>query len=288
MGRVESSSLLGDGLSRAERLNRLVDQIVGEGQVSVEQVVAEYGVSPATARRDLDALADQQLITRTRGGARANAVSGDVPLRQRAARRGRQKLAIAQAAAAMLNDGEVVAFNGGTTTTAVAYELGVRLAREHPHDEGVMTVVTNAVNIGNDLLVRPQVRVMLTGGVARSRSYELVGPLAEALIPRITVDTLVLGVSAVGSDGGLFTHHDGEASVNAALASAARRVMVVADSSKLETTAFARICELADVDVLITDTGITAAQRAAIEQFGVVVEIADPATPSGDEAHTTH
>lgn len=262
-------------MSRADRLSKLVGHVVNEGSVSVEQVMELYGVSAATARRDLDTLADQQLVSRTRGGAQANPTTGDVPMRYRASRRGSEKLAIARAVIALLDEHEVVAFNGGTTTTTTAYELGVRLAEKHPHDEGVMTVVTNAVNIANDLLVRPQARVMLTGGVARSRSYELVGPLAEALLPRIHIDTLVLGVTAIQTDAGLFTPHDGEAAVNAALVEAARRVIVVADSTKFESSAFARICGLEDVDVLVTDAGISARHRADLESAGVEVVVAD-------------
>lgn len=258
-------------MSRAERLSQLVEQIVSEGSMSVEQVMETHGVSAATARRDLDTLADQQLVTRTRGGAQSNPISGDVPMRYRAARRGREKLAVARAVVERLSPDDVVAFNGGTTTTTVAYELGVRMAEEHPHEEGVMTVVTNAVNIANDLLVRPQMRVMLTGGVARYRSYELVGPLAEALLPRISIGTLVLGVTAIVPGSGLYTHHDGEAAVNAALVSAARRVIVAADSTKLGSSAFARICGLHDVDVLVTDSGITSEQQAAVEDAGVEV-----------------
>lgn len=271
MGADGPSPSLEVGVSRAERLSQLVEQIVGDGSMTVEQVMEVYQVSAATARRDLDTLAEQQLVTRTRGGAQANPISGDVPMRYRAARRGREKLAIARAVVKRLGDHEVVAFNGGTTTTTVAYELGVRLAEEHPHEEGVMTVVTNAVNIANDLLVRPQVRVMLTGGVARSRSYELVGPLAEALLPRISIDTLVLGVTAVTPEGGLYTHHDGEASVNAALARAARRVIVVADSTKFQATAFARICGLQDVDVLVSDAPPPASHHEAVATSGVEV-----------------
>ncbi|WP_431473711.1 DeoR/GlpR family DNA-binding transcription regulator [Ornithinimicrobium sp. W1665] len=244
--------------------------------MSVERVMEVHRVSAATARRDLDALADQQLVIRTRGGAQANAASGDVPMRYRAARRGREKLAVAKAVVERLHPHEVVAFNGGTTTTTVAYELGVRMAHEHPNEDEVITVVTNAVNIANDLIVRPQMRVMLTGGVARTRSYELVGPLAEALLPRVSIDTLVLGVTGILPDLGLFTHHDGEASVNAALVGAAKRIIVAADSSKFGVTAFARICGLEDVDVLVTDPGLLDADRAAVERAGVEVLVASP------------
>lgn len=261
-------------MARAERLADIVETVVSSGAVSVEQVMAVHGVSAATARRDLDLLADQQLITRTRGGARANRTTGEVPMRGRAGHRVRQKLAIARTVVELLVDGEVVAFNGGTTTTATAYELGVRTAERYPHDDAVTTVVTNAVNIANDLAVRTQLRVMLTGGVARARSYELVGPLAEALLPRIHIDTLVLGVTAISPAGVLLTQHEGEAAVNAALVKAAERIVVVADSSKFDRTEFARICSLSDVDVLVTDAGVSDAQREMVTGLGLELVVA--------------
>ncbi|MFV0463127.1 MAG: DeoR/GlpR family DNA-binding transcription regulator [Nostocoides sp.] len=261
-------------MSRASRLAELVERTMSEGSVSIEDVMDWYAVSAATARRDLNILAEQQLVTRTRGGARANHGSGDVPMRYRAAQGRAAKEAIARATLGYLETGSVVAFNGGTTTTAVAYELGVALATSHPHEEDVTTVVTNAVNIANDLAVRTQLRVVVTGGVARARSYELVGPLAEALLPRMSIDTLVLGVNAIDVEHGLFTHNDGEAAVNAALVAAARRTIVVADSSKLNAHAFARICGVEDCAVLITDAGIGSEHVAALTAAGMDVIIA--------------
>ncbi|MFX0537155.1 DeoR/GlpR family DNA-binding transcription regulator [Ornithinimicrobium sp. Y1847] len=260
-------------MARAGRLAELLERVVSDGSVSVEDVMETYGVSASTARRDLDVLAEQQLVTRTRGGAMANRGTGDVPMRYRSGRQEGEKQAIARAAVERLEVGTVVAFNGGTTTTTVAYELGVAMAAAYPHEEDVITVVTNAVNIANDLAVRNQLRVVVTGGVARARSYELVGPLAEALLPRISIDTLVLGVNAIDldGDGGLFTHHDGEAMVNAALVQSARRTIVVADSSKVGGHAFARICGLGDVEVLITDTVIQVPDAEQLTAAGIEV-----------------
>jgi len=258
-------------MARQDRLSTLVDYVVERGSVHVDDIVADLGVSPATVRRDLDALAAQQLIIRTRGGATANHTSGEVPLRYRTARQPREKEAIARAAAAMVRPGEIVGFNGGTTTTAAAHELGVRIAGEPEFAGHYITVVTNAVNIANDLTIREQARVVVTGGVARTRSYELVGPLAELILPSITIETLFLGVNAVEFDGGFYTHTEDEASINAALVRAARRTVVLADSSKLGGTAFARICGLADVQTLITDAGASDSALAQLDAAGVQV-----------------
>ncbi|WP_029146413.1 DeoR/GlpR family DNA-binding transcription regulator [Microbacterium luticocti] len=261
-------------MDREDRLSRLVDYIVEKGTVRVEEVIAQFGVSGPTARRDLDALAEQQLVERTRGGARANSTTGDVPLRFRTSRRWHEKNAIARTVASLVTPGSVIAFNGGTTTTAAAYEVGVRAAADGQFAHTETTVVTNAVNIANDLVVRPQLRIVVVGGVARSRSYELIGPLTGLILPEISIDTLFLGVTAVDPQRGLFTPDEGEAKVNAALVEAARRTVVVADSTKFAATAFARICTLGAVDAMVTDAGITDASARAIRDAGLELIIA--------------
>lgn len=260
-------------MTRANRLSDLATWIVREGSIEIEDVTERFGVSASTARRDLDALADQQFVQRTRGGAQIASGSGDLPLRYTVVRHEAQKQVIASAAAALVQQGTVVGFNGGTTTTAVAHQLGIRMAAEHPERSEVLTVVTNAVNIAAELVVRPQLRVVVTGGVARPWSYELVGPLADAIFPQIDITTLFLGVNALDAERGLFTQHDGEAATNAALVRAARRVVVVADSSKLGARAFVRICGLEDVDELLTDSGADASICASVAAAGVQVTI---------------
>ena len=178
-------------MSRHERLSAILGIVVEEGGVHIDDIVSRLGVSAATARRDLDLLANQQLLTRTRGGASANPTSAQLPLRYRTSRMADEKTRIARAAAAMVCPGDTVGLNGGTTTTEVAREIALlegATAPDHP-----VTVVTNAVNIASELTVRQGVRVVVTGGVARARSYELTGPLAELILPQITIGTASRG-----------------------------------------------------------------------------------------------
>lgn len=258
-------------MERESRLSRLADYIAENGSIRIEAVIEEFDVSPATARRDLDTLAEQQLVTRTRGGAMANNTSGDVPLRYRTARQWHEKNAIASKVADLVQPGEVIAFNGGTTTTVAAFEVGVRTAADPTFEDTVTTVVTNAINIANDLIVRPKLRLVVVGGVARAQSYELLGPLSSLILPQINIDTLFLGVSAIDVDNGCFTHHDGEAEVNAALVAHARRTVVLADSTKFSTTAFARICGLDEVDSIITDDAVDDETVRQLRERGVTV-----------------
>lgn len=252
-------------MDKQTRLSQLAKAVMERGVIDLDDVVREFGISPATARRDLNSLADQQLVVRTRGGARAHARSGDVPLRFRTSRNPGQKHAIALEAATMVTPGMVVGLTGGTTTTAIAHEIAIRAAADEAYLETPVTVVTNAVNIANDLTIRPQVRVVMTGGAARTSSFELVGPLAMLILPSIRMDLYFLGVNAVDFDsGGFYTHVEDEAAINAAMVQAAARTIVPADSSKLGGAAFARICGFDDVDGIIVDAGAGADQLAQL------------------------
>lgn len=261
-------------MNRQERLSALLNLVVEKKSVHIDDITEDLGISPATARRDLDYLASQQLVNRTRGGALANPASGDVPMRFRTTRNNDEKERIAAKAVSMIRAGDVIALNGGTTTTELAGAIGVMVSTDYPLAHEFITVVTNAVNIANDLAIRPQVRVVVTGGVARARSYELVGPLASLIFPHISVDILFLGVNALDLDKGLFTENESEAATNRALVTMARKTIVVADSTKLAATAFASICSWDRVDAFITDDGISVQARKKIEAHGVQVIIA--------------
>jgi DeoR family transcriptional regulator, aga operon transcriptional repressor len=255
-------------MSRYERWNDLLSLLAGRGRLSVEDAADELGVSAATIRRDFDQLAQQQMLTRTRGGAVAHTVTYDLPLRYKSARRASEKQRIAAAAADLVQPGAVVGINGGTTTTEVARALATRADLHTDSGPPAITVVTNALNIAGELVVRPHVKIVLTGGVALPQSYELVGPLANGVFDQVTLDLAFLGVSGLDLERGATCPNEDEASINRQMAVRAERVVVVADGSKLGNRAFAKICEIGEVDVLVTDES---ADTSPFEEAGVKV-----------------
>jgi DeoR family transcriptional regulator of aga operon len=255
---------------RYERLSAMLDILGQRSKVDVEDLADELDVSAATIRRDLDHLAEQQLLTRTRGGAVANNVAYDLPLRYKTARHASEKERIGQAAAALVARGSVVGLNGGTTTTEIARALAIR--PDLTGAEPALTVVTNALNIANELAIRPHVKIVVTGGVARPQSFELTGPLATKILGELTMDLVFLGVDAITPTHGAYAHHEGEASINRLMAERARRVIVVADSSKLGQHAFAQICPISMVHTVITDTGADQDIIKAFEAEGVTMD----------------
>ncbi|MFC1415216.1 DeoR/GlpR family DNA-binding transcription regulator [Streptacidiphilus cavernicola] len=257
-------------MKKHERLTAILELLAQDDVVDVDDAAKRLGVSAATIRRDLDQLAEQHLLTRTHGGAVSSNSSFDLPLRFKSGRQASEKERIGRAAAALVEPGFVVGINGGTTNTEVARALAARADSLAAEGKGSsagpvpLTVVTNSLNIAYELTVRPHVKLVVTGGVARSRSYELTGPLASGVLEQLTFDVAIIGVDAVDPVLGATAHHEGEAMTNQLMAGRARRVVVVADSTKLGRHAFARIWPTARIDVLVTDA---AADPALTERF---------------------
>lgn len=257
-----------------QRLNAVLELVSERGNVSIAEISDELDVSAATARRDLATLADQRLITRTHGGAAALGTGYELPLQYKIPRQAEAKTAIARAAAALIQPGETVGVNGGTTTTELARELG-RSERFIPSSgEFGITIVTNALNIAYELSVRANVKIVVTGGVARRQSYELVGPLVRDTLDEFSLDVVVLGVDGLHPHFGLTTVHEGEAEVSRHFAAVGRRTIVVADATKLMRATFARICPLDRIDVLVTDQPVGPGLAHDLDVAGVQLVVA--------------
>jgi DeoR family transcriptional regulator, aga operon transcriptional repressor len=249
-------------MRQAERLTAILERLSENGGVGVAELAGELHASPATVRRDLQLLEDQRLLSRTHGGAVAHGVLYELPLRYRGARHGEEKRRIAALAAERVSEGMVVGLTGGTTTTEVARALSERRR---------LTIVTNSLSIAAELAVRPNLKLVVTGGVARPESYELIGPIAEASLGGLNLDLAIVGVDGISRAAGLTTHHEAEAHTNRELIERARRAIVVADGSKIGQTAFARICPAERISELITGSGADAAQIDELREIGLTV-----------------
>lgn len=259
-------------MSRYERWNALLDRVAADGHLSVTKAAPALGVSEATIRRDLDQLAEQRMLTRTRGGAISNThMTYDLPLLYKTARHAPEKQLIGRAAAALINPDATVALNGGTTTNEVARALVSRSEFRDNSSATSVTVVTNALSIASELAIRPQIKIVVTGGVARAESYELIGPLATYVLLDLTLDWAILGVDGLDAVAGATAHHEGEASINRLMSQRAQRVAIVADSSKLGTRAFARVCGVDEIDVVVTDAPADTPAAAALADKGIRV-----------------
>jgi len=254
-------------MKRAARLTAVLDLLAEQGEVSVEDLVDRFGASAATMRRDLDSLAERRLLTRTHGGAVALSLAYELPIRYRSHHGTGAKEQIAAAAASLVEPGQVVGLSGGTTTNAIATALA---ARDDFGDLG-LTVVTNAVNIAAQLAMRPEFKVVVTGGVIQSRTFELVGPFVEQLLAGIHLDIAFIGVNGLSAAAGGTTHDEGEAAVNRMMAERAVRAVIVADSSKIGRDAFAHVGSADLFGLVITDAAISADAQQEFADAGYEV-----------------
>lgn len=258
-------------MRRSDRMAAILDALRDERSIRVGELAARFDVSEATVRRDLAQLEEQRLLTRTHGGARTQEVASELPVRYRDSRQPEAKRALARLAVRRLPSGpHVVGLTGGTTMSEVARQLS---------DRTELTVVTNALNIAMDLVMRPRVKLVVVGGVSRPQSYELVGPWAEEVIASVNIGTAFVGADGVAAVGGLTTHDEVEARTNRAMISRARRVIVVADGTKIGQVMLARIVDLDVVHELITDGSADPDALDAVRRLGVPVTVAE--LPSG-------
>ena len=252
---------------RSRRLAELLEYIGGRAETSIAELTEHFDRSPATIRRDLAVLADQGVILRTHGGARPVEGAIEVPVGLRDTRYAAAKQQIARATVALIpRERHSVAFCGGSTTAGVARELGW-------HTE--LTVITNSLTIATMLTRFPRLKVLMTGGILRPQSQELVGVLAEGTFNAVTrIGTAVLGADGVSAADGVTTYDETEARTNHAMVAKADRTIVVADGSKIGRAAFAALAGLAEIDILVTDESADPAELDRIRAAGVEVVVA--------------
>lgn len=236
-----------------DRVAFILDTLTREGHVDVDALAEALNISTATARRDLDGLALKQLLIRTRGGAVTNSSTYDLPAQYNALRHAEEKRRIALLTADRIPRGSVIGLNAGTTTTEVSRALAVRPDLESRNGDTTLTIVTNAINIAHELTVRSQFQLLVLGGVVRPASYELIGPLAERSLAEISLDDVILTANGLSARGGVSCNNLGEAAIGRQMIARSKHVTLVLDSSKFGVSCLATMCQLEDVDTVITD-----------------------------------
>lgn len=251
---------------RSRRFVQILDLVAERGEVSLAELADTLGISPATARRDLADLADQHLVQRTHGGVMALDQGSELPVELRDTKFQEAKQAIARAVARRIpQERHAVALSGGTTTARVAVEL-----TRHP----LLTIVTNSLTIAELAHTHPALRVVVTGGLLRPQSLELVGTLAERTFGALNVGTAILGADGIAASAGVTTYDEIEARTNRAMVGSAERTIVVADGSKVGRLTLAQMVSLEEVDTLVTDASADPGELERIRAAGVEVVVA--------------
>jgi DeoR family transcriptional regulator, aga operon transcriptional repressor len=258
-------------LPAAVRRERIVAIVEEQGFVRVAELSERFGTSEVTTRADLDALARMSAVQRIHGGAIAAAspVSLEQPFEQTSLAAFEQKRSIGAVAAGMVESGQAIVLDVGTTTTAIATAL---IARAELHD---VVVITNALNIAFALeSAIPRFTVIVTGGTLRPLQHSLVDPLAGAVLEHIRADIAFVGCSGVDAKAGITNINLPEADVKRRMLAAAARSIVVADGTKLGIAQHSRVAAISDVDGLITSSDADPGVVDQLERAGLAVTVA--------------
>jgi DeoR family transcriptional regulator of aga operon len=249
-----------------ERRQHILNRVQTDGRVLVGELSEDLGISQITIRKDLDYLQGKGLIQRSHGGALRIQPSAivDPSLQEKVKLHSEEKQRIANRALEMIQEGQCIILDSGTTTTAIAH--GLKRFSE-------ITVVTNAVNIAVEL-AGTSLEVILVGGTLRRNSFSLVGPLAEENLQELHADILFLGVDGFDPEVGVTTPNFLESRVNRAMVKAARRVVVVCDSSKFQRRSLSRIVSPEALHCIVTDRNLPEETAEMLRAQGIEVILA--------------
>ena len=249
-----------------ERRTQILKYIEQQEFVPLLQLVDHFGISESTARRDVEYLDGISKVQKTRGGA-AYIEDSTASFEERTVAALKEKKEIAQAVASMVEAGEVVLLDGGTTTLEVARQL---IGRS-------LTVVTNSVPIINLLFNQPGIELISIGGYVYPHTGVALGPIAQAALKAVHARRLIMSVGGI-TEAGLFNSNSLLVETERAMMESADEVWVVTDSGKFGRSALAHLAPLDSMDRLITDDGLTDEWRQRLENAGVeVICLGEPA-----------
>jgi DeoR/GlpR family transcriptional regulator of sugar metabolism len=255
-----------DDISRFERQERLLNMLAEKQRVSIAQVCDVFGVSVATARRDLDELFQQGKIQRVRGGAiPIRSSPPEQPALERTLDQIREKEQIGKAAAQWIKDGETIFLGSGTTVLQLA-----RCLRSRKN----LTIITNSLLVINELVGNTEITIIDLGGIFRRSELSLIGHITEQALSEVRADKVFMGIHAVDPEQGLTNQYLPETMTDRAILAIGRKIILLADHTKCGCVSTAFVAPIQAVHVLVTDSGTSEEFLEAVRAKGIEVVIA--------------
>jgi DeoR family glycerol-3-phosphate regulon repressor len=251
-------------VKQTQRHDAIIELVKQQGYVSTEELVAQFSVSPQTIRRDLNDLAEQNMIMRHHGGAALPSSSVNTPWHDRKATQTAEKERIAHRVASEIPNGATLFIDIGTTPEAVAHAL---------LDHQDLRVVTNNLNVATTLMAKEDFRIILAGGELRSRDGGIIGEATLDFISQFRLDYGILGISGVDGDGSLLEFDYHEVRTKRAIIDNSRHVMLVVDHSKFGRNAMVNLGSISLVDAVYTDVMPPAGVMQVISAHNVQLEL---------------
>ena len=257
---------------RAQRLCKITELLSENSGASVAALSELLQVSESTIRRDLRDLSMSGQVLRTHGGALSVEGStslrlqgSEMPVTRRESEHTDEKARIGRAAAELVQDGETVFLGSGSTTWQVARNLGERKR---------LTIITNAVNIATLFASRPDVTVIIVGGLLRHSELSIIGHIAEQTLREFRADKVIMGITAISADAGLMNSYLPETVTDRSIISIAPQVIIVADHEKLGKVSTSFVAPISAVDILVTGVEADAQHVEETRQAGTKVILA--------------
>ncbi|MBR5108950.1 MAG: DeoR/GlpR transcriptional regulator [Clostridia bacterium] len=249
----------------AERQKKMMEYIEANTSAQIHELAEKFHVSEATVRRDLDDLDQQGALRRTHGGAikMDRSTAYESMYSEKISQMLDEKHRIAEYAAKLVHPGDTVHIDSGTTTFFIAQALA------HHED---LTIITNDLYIAYQTPIHPSSTLIVTGGVRRQGRQELVGTITENFIRDSHVDVAFIGVDGIDMTGGATNANFSEVGVKRLMLMSAARSVIVADHSKFGRVALARICDLKEASLLLTDSGLDPDIQNRLRKMDVQLE----------------
>jgi DeoR/GlpR family transcriptional regulator of sugar metabolism len=235
-----------DGMMAEERRTQILQIVRAEGRARVNELANRFSSSAVTIRNDLNELHQRGLVLRSHGGAvLPDTILRESPVHERLKTHAEEKRRIGAIAATLINDGETIILDSGTTT--------LEIARQIKNKQGLQ-VITNGVNIAAELLDAREVQTFIVGGTLRVDSASIVGRSTEEMFEQFSADKLFLSGAGCDPDFGVSGANLEETMVNRAMLRIAREIILVADASKFSKRSMVRIAPFTEIDTVISDT----------------------------------
>lgn len=249
-----------DGMMAEERRVQILQIVRAQGRVRVNELAQRFNTSAVTIRNDLNDLHQRGCVLRSHGGAVApDTVLRESPLHERMKANSAAKRLIGAVAATMINNGETIILDSGTTVLEIARQI---------KNKQNLQVITNGVNIAVELLDAPGVQTFLLGGAVRRDSASIAGRSTEETVEQFSADKLFLGGAGVDIEFGVSGANLEETMVNRAMLRISREIILVADSSKFSKRCMTRIASCSEIDIVISDSTLSQEMQEKIQALG--------------------
>ena len=230
-----------------ERQIKILELLREQSSIKVNELTNIFKVSESTIRRDLQEMDEKRMLNRTHGGAVSVEKTFFEPsFKEKEDKRYIEKLYIGKTAASMIEDGDTIILDSGTTTLEIAKCIKAKN----------VTIITNSIDIASELSNRNDIELIVTGGAFRIATRALVGPISEGILKNFKVDKSFIGANGISIEDGITTPNILEAHIKRQMMKSASKVIIVADSSKFNQVSFAVISPVSEVDLIVTNSDL--------------------------------